>query len=396
MEAVASEKVAAQAGEGKAKSAGSGKGPSVVVAKAQASEILAALQSVGGAIERRTSLAIASNVLMAKRGTTLELTGTDLEVQMRSHAEIGHGTAEVATTANARKLVEILRAMPAEQMTTLTLTGDKLVVTGGKSRFTVQTLPAADFPLVVPAKEVNATIKLAQKTLASLISQVQYAMANGDVRHYLNGMLMETEGNAVRVVATDGHRLATTQAIVEAEMATSSVILPRKTVIELARLLKDDDSEAEITLAANQATFRFAGVELTTKLIEGKFPDYKRVIPSQNKTKVTFERTMLLASLERASLLTSEKFKGVRLTFEGDTLAIESSNAEQEEAREEIGIDYDAKELTIGFNVAYLIAAVQNMTSDTVTLALKDGQASALLTEPDAPEMRAVVMPMRV
>lgn len=392
MEAVANEKVEAKDGKTK----GATKAPNVVVAKAQAGEILAALHAVSGIIERKTTLPITSNVLIAKRGQTLELTGTDLELQMRTHAELGHGTAEVATTVNARKLVEMLRAMPQEQVTTLTLSGEKLVVTGGKSKFTVQTLPAADFPVVVQAKEVSATIKLAQKTLASLIGQVQYAMASQDIRHYLNGMLMETEGKAVRVVATDGHRLATTQAIVDTEMATSSVILPRKAVLELQRLLKDDDSEAEIVLTPNQAIFRFAGLEFTTKLIEGKFPDYKRVIPSQNKTKVTFEREMLLAALERARLLTSEKFKGVKMGFEGETLTIESSNSEQEEAREEIGIDYGGAELSIGFNVVYLIAAIANMTSDTVTIALKDGQASALLTEPNAPEMRAVVMPMRI
>lgn len=392
MEAVANE-VSVDTKDGKAKAT---KAPAVTMVKAQAGEILAALHAVSGIIERRTTLPITSNVLIAKRGQTLELTGTDMDLQMRTHAEIGHGTSEVATTVNARKLVEMLRAMPSEQVTTLTLNGEKLVVTGGKSKFTVQTLPAADFPLVVQAKEVSATIKIAQGTLLSLIGQVQYAMASNDIRHYLNGMLMETEGKSVRVVATDGHRLATTQAIVEAEMATSTVILPRKAVLELERLLKDDDSEAEIVLTQNQAIFRFGGLEFTTKLIEGKFPDYKRVIPTQNKTKVTFERTMLLSALERARLLTSEKFKGVKMGFQGDTLTIESSNAEQEEAREEIGIDYGGPELSIGFNVVYLIAAIANMTSDTVTIALKDGQASALLTEPNAPEMRAVVMPMRI
>ena len=394
MEAVVNDPVAADVKDGKAKSAA--KAPAVTVVKAAASEILAALHPVSGIIERRNTLPITGNVLIAKRGNTLELTGTDMELQMRTHAEIGHGTSEVATTVNARKLVEILRAMPAEQVTTLTLNGEKVVVSGGKSKFTVQTLPAADFPLVVQAKEVNATIKLAQKTLLSLIGQVKYAMASNDLRYFLNGMLMETEGKAVRVVATDGHRLATTEATVEEEMATSTVILPRKAVLELERLLKDDDSETEIVLTANQAIFRFAGLELTTKLIEGKFPDYKRVIPRNNKTKVTFERTMLLSALERARLLTSDKFKGVKMTFEGDTMTIESSNAEQEEAREEIGIDYVGAALSIGFNVDFLIGAIDNMTSDTVTIALMDGQASALLTEPNAPAMRAVVMPMRI
>ncbi len=372
------------------------KAASVILAKKPASAILAALQSVTGVVERRSTLPILANVLVAKRGATLEFTGTDLDLQMRTNAELGHGDAEVTTTVNARKLLEILKAMPGEQITTLTLNGEKLIVTGGKSRFTVQTMPAADFPLVVTAKDATATLQIEQKVLANLIREVQYAMAQADIRFYLNGLLFETEGNTVRVVATDGHRLAMVQADVSIPVEKSSVIIPRKAVIELARLLKADSGTAEIVITPNQATFRFNGVEFTSKLVEGKFPDYRRVIPANHKTKITFERTMLLKALERSHLMCSEKFKGVQLTFTPNNLELRAVNAEQEEAREEIGIDYDGGELCIGFNVRFLIDALENMESDTVVVALAGSDASALLTNPDSPELRVVVMPMRI
>ena len=369
---------------------------SVVLTKSPASAILAALLSVTGIVERRSTLPILANVMVAKRGSTLEFTGTDLELQMRGTAELGHGDAEVTTTVNARKLVEILKAMPGEQTTTLTLNGEKLIVTGGKSRFTVQTMPASDFPLVVPSKDATATLQIEQKVIAALIGAVQYAMAQADIRHYLNGLLLETEGSTVRVVATDGHRLAMSEADVGAPVDKSSVIIPRKAVLELARLLDTDDGTVDIAITANQATFRFNGVEFTTKLIEGKFPDYRRVIPMNNPNKITFERTMLLQALQRAQLMSSEKFKGVELNVGRGTLELRAVNAEQEEAHEEIGIDYEGAPLSIGFNVRFLIDALENLQNDTVVFALAGTNGSMLIADPASPEVRIVVMPMRI
>jgi DNA polymerase-3 subunit beta len=369
---------------------------SVVLTKAKGGVILAALQSVTGIVERRGTLPILANVLITKQGPTLEFTSTDLELQMRGSAGIGFGESEVATTVNARKITDILKALPAEQAVTLTLNGDKMVVTAGKSRFQVQTLPAGDFPLVVQSKDAAATLKIEEKVLLQLISQVQHTMAVHDIRFYMNGLLMETEGSTVTVVATDGHRLATASATLDAPVEKTCVILPRKAVMELARLLKTEDGAVEIRLTSNQAVFQFSGIEFTTKLLEGKFPDYRRVIPANLKINVTFERVMLLAALQRAELMSSDKFKGVELNFSRETLELSAANAEQEEAREEIGIDYEAADIRIGFNVHYLIEGLANMTSDTVNMALLDGHASVLITEPDAPTLKLVVMPMRV
>lgn len=369
---------------------------SVIVTKGPAAELLAALSSVTSVIERKHTLTILANVLIDKRGSELVFTGSDIEHQMRSSVDLGYGTNEVKTTVNARKLQDILKALPGEQVVTATLKDDKMVLTAGRSRFSVQTLPASDYPLAVEKPETQAEMELPQKVLLRLIEQVQYAMASNDIRFYLNSLLLETEGNTVRVVATDGHRLATSHATLDSDVSKASVLLPRKAVLELARLLKPEAPPVSITLKDNQAIFRFSGLEFITKLTEGKFPDYKRVLPANHETKVLFEREMLVHALQRARLMCSEKFQSVRLTFSPDKLELRSSNAQHEEAVEEIGIDYSGEPIEIGFNVNYLLEAVENMANDTVLMALKDASASVLLTDPAAPEFKGVCMPMRV
>jgi DNA polymerase-3 subunit beta len=236
-----------------------------------------------------------------------------------------------------------------------------------------------------------------QKTLKALINQVHFAMAVHDIRYYLNGILFVAEGASLTLVATDGHRLALAQAQLSTEIPKQEVILPRKTVLELQRLLKeDDDSPIELRFAGNQAKFAFSGMEFVTKLVEGKFPDYNRVIPKTHKNHVTLGRVPLLAALQRAAILTSEKFKGVRLNLEPGTLRIASSNAEQEEAKEEIEIDYAGDSIEIGFNVTYLMDALANMSQEMVTLSLQDANSSALMTIPEQSGFKYVVMPMRI
>jgi DNA polymerase-3 subunit beta len=225
-------------------------------------------------------------------------------------------------------------------------------------------------------------------------------MAVHDIRYYLNGILFVAEGKSLTLVATDGHRLALAQATLDVEIPKQEVILPRKTVLELQRLLKDDKDSAdgmiEMRFAGNQAKFSFSGMEFVTKLVEGKFPDYNRVIPKNHKNVVTLGRAPFLASLQRAAILTSEKFKGVRVNIEPGTLRIASSNAEQEEAKEELEIDYGGDSIEIGFNVTYLIDALSNMSVDMIKLELQDTNSSALLTVPDQPGFKYVVMPMRI
>ncbi|MBN8488377.1 MAG: DNA polymerase III subunit beta [Burkholderiales bacterium] len=375
----------------------------MIVLKAAQQQLLAALQSVAGIVERRHTLPILANVLVRKSGETIEFTTSDLEIQVRTSAALGGDAGTFSTTVGARKLIDILRTLPADQQVSLTANGNKLTLQGGKSRFTLQTLPSDDFPLVNEAVDFGPAFSVPQKTLKHLIDQVHFAMAVHDIRYYLNGILFVAEGRTLTLVATDGSRLALAQAQLEADIPKQEVILPRKTVLELMRLLKDgktaegeEDAQIEMRFAGNQAMFSFSGMEFVTKLVEGKYPDYNRVIPKNHKNIITLGRAPLLASLQRAAILTSEKFKGVRVNIDPGTLRIASSNAEQEEAKEEIEIDYDGPAIEIGFNVTYLMDALGNMGQEMVRLEMHDGSSAALITIPDDSGFKYVVMPMRI
>ena len=368
----------------------------MIVLKSPQEKFLAALQAVAGIVERRHTLPVLANVLLRKSGGEIEFTTSDLEIQVRTKAEFEGDIGNFNTTVGARKLIDILRTLPADQNVTLSSNQNKLTLTGGKSRFTLQTLPADDFPLVQEAADFGPAFSVPQKTLKDLVAQVHFAMAVHDIRYYLNGILFVAEGKSLTLVATDGHRLALAQATLETDIPKQEVILPRKTVLELQRLLKDDDTAIEMRFAGNQAKFSFSGMEFVTKLVEGKFPDYNRVIPKNHKNAVTLGRAPLLASLQRAAILTSEKFKGVRINIEPGTLRIASSNAEQEEAKEELEIDYGGDTIEIGFNVTYLMDALANMGQEMVKVELQDTNSSALITVPEQAGFKYVVMPMRI
>jgi len=382
----------------------------MIVLKATQDKVLGALQAVSGIVERRHTLPILANVLIRKHGSQVELTTSDLEIQVRTTITLDGDAGDFSSTVGARKLIDILRSMPADQTVSLTSNQNKMTLQGGKSRFTLQTLPSDDFPLVQEAADFGPAFSVPQKTLKHLINQVHFAMAVHDIRYYLNGILFVAEGKNLTLVATDGHRLALAQAELASEIPKQEVILPRKTVLELMRLLKDggkadksadkgEDAEEqpiEMRFAGNQAKFSFSGMEFVSKLVEGKFPDYNRVIPKSHKFRVTLGRAPLLASLQRAAILTSEKFKAVRLSFEPGLLSIASSNAEQEEAKEEIEIDYSGDLIETGFNVTYLMDALSNMSQDMVSVDLNDSASSALLTIPEQTGFKYVVMPMRI
>lgn len=380
----------------------------MIVIKTAQEKILGSLSSVSGIVERRHTLPILANVLLRKNGPQVELITSDLEIQVRTEAELGGDEGTFAVTVGARKLIDILRSLPPDQTVSLSANQNKLTLQGGKSRFTLQTLPAEDFPLVQEAAEFGPAFSLPQATLKALIDQVHFAMAVHDIRYYLNGILFVAEGRSLILVATDGHRLALAQATLDAEIPKQEVILPRKTVLELQRLLRDDkqvgkegDRERdkrsiEMRFAGNQAKFAFSGIEFVSKLVEGKFPDYNRVIPKNHSNAVTLGRAPLLASLQRVAILTSEKFKGVRVNIEPGLLRISSSNAEQEEAKEELEIDYGGDAIEIGFNVTYLIDALSNMSVEMVQLELQDTNSSLLITVPEQAGFKYVVMPMRI
>jgi DNA polymerase III subunit beta len=376
----------------------------MIVLKAPQEQLLTALQSVAGIVERRHTLPVLANVLMRKNGAAIEFTTSDLEIQVRTRAELGGDDGELATTVGARKLIDILRTLPPDQVVSLSAAQNKLTLTGGRSRFTLQTLPADDFPLVKEPADFGPAFSVPQRTLKNLIDQVHFAMAVHDIRYYLNGILFVAEGKQLTLVATDGHRLALAQAQLDNEIPKQEVILPRKTVLELQRLLRSDggsgDNEAEpriaMQFAGNQAKFEFGGMAFVTKLVEGKFPDYNRVIPKGHKNRITLGREPLLASLQRAAILTSEKFKGVRVNIEPGVLKIGANNAEQEEAREEIEIDYNGEPVEIGFNVTYLIDAMANIGAEMVCIEFQDTSSSVLVTVPQQAGFKYVVMPMRI
>ncbi len=368
----------------------------MIVLKAPQDQVLSVLQSVSGIVERRHTLPILANVLIRKTGASLQLTTSDLEIQIRTTAELGGDGENFTTTVGARKLIDILRSMPGDQVVSLESSAAKLILKGGKSKFTLQTMPAEDFPLVQESANFGPVFSVPQKTLKSLLGRVSFAMALHDIRYYLNGILFVAEGNQLSLVATDGHRLAFASATLDVEVPKQEVILPRKTVLELQRLLSDADGAIDMQFANNQARFSFGGMEFVTKLVEGKFPDYNRVIPKNHKNSVTLGRAALLATLQRTAILTSDKFKGVRLNLDPGTLRVAANNAEQEEAVDELDIDYDGDSIEIGFNVTYLIDALANMSQDMVKLELSDGNSSALLTLPDDTQFKYVVMPMRI
>lgn len=368
----------------------------MIVLKAPQEKVLSVLQSVAGIVERRHTLPILANVLIRKTAGQVQLTTSDLEIQIRTTADLGGDAGSFTTTVGARKLIDILRTMPADQTVSLESSQNKLLLKGGKSRFTLQTLPAEDFPLVQEAASFGPAFSVPQKTLKDLLAQVSFAMAVHDIRYYLNGILFVAEGKQLSLVATDGHRLAFASATLDKEVPRQEVILPRKTVLEMQRLLSDAEGAIEMQFASNQAKFAFGGMEFVTKLVEGKFPDYNRVIPKNHKNSVTLGRQPLLASLQRTAILTSEKFKGVRLNIEPGTLRVASNNAEQEEAIDELDIDYGGDAIEIGFNVTYLIDALANMDQDMVKIELADSNSSALVTNPEDANFKYVVMPMRI
>lgn len=357
--------------------------------------LLAPLQSVSGIVEKRHTLPILSNVLIEKHGDALTLLATDIEIQITTHQNVQGGGEDQSITVGARKLQDILRALPDGEVS-LVLDDKRLTLKSGKSRYALQTLPAADYPRMQLNSGDSLTVRLPQKEFKRQLAQVAYAMAAQDIRYYLNGLLMQVLDTELRMVATDGHRLALSSNTLEETYPRTEVILPRKTVLELARQLSDSEDPVEIIITGNQACFRFGPIELITKLIEGKFPDYERVVPQGNPKLVVAHRASLLSALQRAAILTNEKFRGLRVVLESGRVSIISTNAEQEEAQEELEVDYSGDNLELGFNVTYLLDVLNNVTDDTVEIHLNEQMSSALFTVPGNDHFKAVVMPMRI
>ena len=405
----------------------------MLILKAKRDDCLAAVQAVLGTVERRHTLPILANLLLRKTGAQIEWTSSDLEMQLRARSQLGGDPGELATTVGARKLADILRALPADATVSITAAQNKLAVQAGRSRFSLQTLPAADYPLMQEAADYGPAFSLDPGVLMALIEQVEFAMATHDIRYYLNGVLMVVESGLLTLVASDGNRLALAEAAVDLDLPRKAVILPRKTVQELLRLLREQgdggdnpegreqgsttndakNSQAstqtsvrptadaplirvEVRLAGAQVHFKLRQIDLFSRLVEGKYPNHSSVVPQGHPITLHLNRAPLLASLQRVAILTSERFRGIRLTLSSGLLRVTSNNAEHEEAVEDLAVDYSGGPVEVGFNVAYLTDVLTDTRIDTVQMALRDGQSSVLFTCPQRPGFKYVVSPMRI
>lgn len=359
--------------------------------------LLNPLMVVSGIIGRRHTLPILSNIMIGKEGNKLTFLSTDLDIEAKTSVEDVGGLDEGSITVNAKKLQEILRSFPSNVPIDLAVDEQRMTIKSGRSRFSLQTLPAENFPRISENLEKRYTLSLQQRFLRYLVNQTQIAMALQDVRYYLNGVLCVVEDGYLRTVSTDGHRLA--HAAIKLDVPTDDryeVILPRKTVLELHRLIGDSEAPVEITLSSNQAHFYFSGISLISKLIDGKFPDYKRVIPSDTKNQFTVVRQLLLQALLRVKILTDDKLNGVRVVISDNVMSINSVNVEQEEAVEEIEISYQGPSLDMGFNINYLLDVLNNVTEEAIEWHCSDAASSVMITIPKDDNFKYVVMPMRI
>ena len=353
------------------------------------------LGQVVNVVERRQTLPVLANLLVQVHGGQLSLTGTDLEVEMVARQAVDD-SQDGETTIPARKLFEIVRALPDGSKVTVAQSGDKVTVSAGRSRFTLASLPANDFPSV---DEVEATerVRVPEAALKELIERTAFAMAQQDVRYYLNGLLFDLREKSLRCVATDGHRLALCEAPLEAGPNTKrQIIVPRKGVTELQRLLEGSDRELELEVGRSHIRISRDDVTFTSKLIDGRFPDYEAVIPIGADREVRIDREVLRAALQRAAILSNEKYRGVRVEVTPGQLKISAHNPEQEEAQEEIEVETHVDGLAIGFNVNYLLDALTALRDEHVVLLLRDANSSALLHGADSVHCRHVVMPLRL
>ena len=357
--------------------------------------LLKPLQVVSGVVERRQTLPILSNVFMSVSNNTLRLITTDLEVELVTETALINAEDGEVTVA-ARKFMDICRALPEGTMLDVSENNGKVQLKAGKSRFSLSTLPVDEFPRIQKLNE-NRSISVMGSVLKKIIDKTYFAMAQQDVRYYLNGVLFEIDGSRLRAVATDGHRLSVCDGVMKSNLSNLvQAIIPRKGVLELQRLLPDSEGEVTLTISENHMRAEFSGIVYTTKLVDGKFPDYDRVIPQNTTKKVIAERVILKDALHRASILSNEKYRGIRLKVGSNVLIASTSNPELEEAEEHITVDYTGEDLEIGFNVTYIIDALSAISSNEIELQFTDGNSSCLIQPRDNNDCRHVIMPMRL
>jgi DNA polymerase III subunit beta len=361
---------------------------------AEREKLLAPLQAVIGVVERRQTMPVLANVLLGVTQGRLSVTATDLEVELVAATEVTvQETGDI--TVPGRKFLDILRALPEKVTVAIAAEGEKAVIKAGRSRFTLATLPAAEFPVI---DDINShqTVQIPHKDLSRLLEKTHFSMAQQDVRYYLNGMLLEIDGQLLRAVATDGHRLALSEATLESKANSSQqVIVPRKGVLELQRVLTPEGT-ASVAIGSNHVRAQIGDVRFTSKLIDGRFPEYSRVIPSAPAAAIRADRDVLRQALQRTAILSNEKYRGIRINVRKNAMTVQAHNPEQEEAEEEIEVTYDGADLEVGFNVNYLLDALAAIDGQDVELGLTDSNSSCLIRSPGSASSRYVVMPMRL
>ncbi len=361
----------------------------------QREALLKPLQQVVGVVERRQTLPVLANLLVKVADGKLSLTGTDLEVEMIATASADK-LVEGETTIPARKLFDIVRALPDGAQIELKLSGDRVALNAGRSRFTLATLPAPEFP-TIDEIELVERVSLPEEVLRDLMERTAFAMANQDVRYYLNGMLLDLQEHTLRCVATDGHRLALKETKLDSKVSTRrQIIIPRKGVNELIGLFETGDGHVELEFGRNHLRVRRGEVVFTSKLIDGRVPDYEAVIPLGADKTATLDREVLRSALQRAAILSNEKYRGVKLELSSGKLRIVAHNPEQEEAVEELEAETVVSDLAVGFNVGYLLDALSALRGDRARLNLRDAQSSCLVQEDENDEARHVIMPLRL
>ena len=362
--------------------------------------LLKSLQLVIGVVERKRTLPILSNVLLSIEINQLSITGTDLEVELIGQTKLGKNIIETSyLTLPGRKLVDICRALPENASIELHLDLDKgkVILRSGRSRFMLSTLPAGDFP-AVERRDSQLELLIPQADFRRLLQRTNFSMAQQDVRYYLNGLLLEIYSNKLRAIATDGHRLAANNLYIQTKTEHRlQIIIPRKGILELLRLLSEGRESAIIRIGSNYISVSTNDFILTSKLIEGRFPDCERVIPKSGSKRFAIDRDTLKQALSRMAILCNEKFKGVRFELRQGLLRILANNPEQETAEEEININYTAEDLDIGFNINYLIGILNVVNPGNILLTFSTADGSVLINEAESESGSAfVVMPMRL
>ncbi|WP_367987708.1 DNA polymerase III subunit beta [Vibrio sp. NTOU-M3] len=359
------------------------------------SHLLKPLQQVSGALGGRPTLPILGNLLLKVEDNVLSMTATDLEVELISRVTLEGEFEAGSVTVPSRKFLDICRGLPDDSVITFVLEGDRVQVRSGRSRFSLSTLPANDFPNIEDWQS-EVEVSLTQAELRTLIEKTQFSMANQDVRYYLNGMLFEIDGTTLRSVATDGHRMAVSQTALSADFAQQQIIVPRKGVQELVKLLDAPEQPVVLQIGSSNVRAEVNNFVFTSKLVDGRFPDYRRVLPQTTTKTLLANCDELRQAFSRAAILSNEKFRGVRVNLAGSEMRITANNPEQEEAEEMLDVTFEGDAIEIGFNVSYVLDVLNTLRCDNVRISMSDANASALIENADDDSAMYVVMPIRL